>query len=91
MNEGKLKEVLEKRVKIRLYSKRECPKKVRGMNKTTIKRIGLVFGQFNGSIDEVAVYDRALTATEIKDHYYSFVNKGVIDSPGAVKNYEEIG
>ncbi len=25
---------------------------------------------------------------EIKDHYYAFVNKGGIDSPGAVKNYE---
>ena len=58
------------------------------MNKTTIKRIGLVFGQFNGSIDEVAIYNRALTETEIKDHYYAFVNKGMVHSPGAVKQFE---
>jgi len=49
----------------------------------------LVFGQFfNGLIDEVALYARALTETKIKDHYYAFVNKGLIDSPGAVKQYE---
>ena len=89
MNEGKLKEVLEKRVKIRLYSKRECPKKACGMNKTTIKRICLVFGQlFSGTIDEVAIFEHALTERDVKDHYYAFVNKGMVHSPGAVKQFE---
>jgi len=58
------------------------------MNKTTIKRIGIAFGQFTGSIDEVAVYNRALSAIEVKDHYRAFVNKGGAGSPGAVKQYE---
>jgi len=31
---------------------------------------------------------KALPENEVKDHYYSFVNKGLIDSPGAVKQYE---
>jgi hypothetical protein len=26
---------------------------------------------------------------EAKDHYYGFVDKGMIDSPGAVKEYGE--
>lgn len=88
-----MREVLEKGVKIRPYSKRECPKKCPKkaceMNKTTIKIIVLVFGQlFNGLIDEIALYDRALSEREVKDHYYAFVNKGLIDSPGAIKAYE---
>jgi len=43
---------------------------------------------FDGLIDEVAIYNRALTATEVKDHYYAFVNKGMIYSPGAIKAFE---
>ena len=50
----------------------------------------LLIGQFfNGMLDEVAIYNRALSATEVKDHYYGFVDKGMIDSPGAVKEYGE--
>ncbi|MEM0360148.1 MAG: DUF2341 domain-containing protein [Candidatus Diapherotrites archaeon] len=44
---------------------------------------------FNGSIDEIAIYHRALSETEIKDHYYSFVDKGMIYSAGTIKGYGE--
>jgi len=49
----------------------------------------LVFGQlFNGLIDEVAIFEHALTERDVKDHYYAFVNKGGIYSPGAIKAFE---
>ncbi|RLF41460.1 MAG: hypothetical protein DRN12_03245, partial [Thermoplasmata archaeon] len=41
---------------------------------------------FNGIIDEVAIYNRALSEREIKDHYEAFVNKGMIYSPGSIKS-----
>jgi len=57
---------------------------------TDVLKIGMGDSKpINGLIDEVAVYNRALTETEIKDHYYAFVNKGMVYSPGAIKQYEE--
>ncbi|GEM_PF-5779789 len=59
------------------------------MNKTTIKRICLVFGQlFSGTIDEVAIFEHALTEREVKDHFNAFVNKGMIYSPRVIKLFE---
>ena len=31
---------------------------------------------------------KILGQREVKDHYYAFVDKGGIDSPGAVKQFE---
>jgi hypothetical protein len=45
---------------------------------TTIGRLSTIDGYwFNGSIDEVAIYNRALNITEIQGHYYNSLNNGV--------------
>jgi hypothetical protein len=40
---------------------------------------------FNGKIDEVAIYSRVLTANEVQEHYYNFIDS---DSDGVI-NYED--
>ena len=74
MSGEKLKEVLEKGVKIRLYSERKCPKLTQTVPKSTQK----VSKEGN----------KMLNQNRIKDHYYAFVNKGMVYSPGAVKQFE---
>src|SRR5262249_2684858 len=41
-----------------------------GIHDTTIGSYGVDLQFFDGDIDEIAIFGRALTSTEIRDHYY---------------------